>query len=101
VLERGKIVALDTPAALIAEHSKQITVRFSAGLGDLSWLDAVVGVDQVVKRNGAVEVHGSGPVLAEIGAGLVSHGIRPPDLRADQPNLEDVFLAITGRRSDE
>ena len=55
----------------------------------------------MVRRNGSVEVRGTGPVLAEIGAALVSHGIRPPDLRADQPNLEDVFLAITGRRSDE
>lgn len=101
VFERGKIVALDTPGALIAEHCKQITVRFSADLDDLSWLAAVAGVDKMVKRNGSVEVQGSGPVLAEVGAALVSHGIRPPDLRADQPNLEDVFLSVTGRRSDE
>jgi ABC-2 type transport system ATP-binding protein len=101
VFERGKIVALDAPGALIAEHCKQITVRFSAGLDDFRWLAAVPGVDKMEKRNGSVAVQGSGPVLAEIGAALVSHGIRPPDLRADQPNLEDVFLSITGRRSDE
>jgi ABC-2 type transport system ATP-binding protein len=101
VFESGKIVALGTPGALIAEHSKQITVRFCAGADDLGWLAAVAGVDQMVRRNGSVEVRGKGPVLAEIGAALVSHGIRPPDLRADQPNLEDVFLSITGRRSDE
>jgi ABC-2 type transport system ATP-binding protein len=101
VFERGKIAALDTPGALIAKHTKQITIRFSAGPGDLSWLSATPGVGQMVKRNGTVEVRGSGPVLAEVGAALVGHGIRPPDLRADQPNLEDVFLSITGRRSDE
>jgi ABC-2 type transport system ATP-binding protein len=101
VLERGKIVALDTPGALIAEHARQITVRFSANAGDLGWLATVTGVDQLRQRNGSVEIRGTGAVLAEVGAALVGHGIRPPDLRADRPNLEDVFLSITGRRSDE
>jgi ABC-2 type transport system ATP-binding protein len=101
VLERGAVVALDDPGALIAKHARDITVRFSANLSDLSWLRAVAGVDQVTHRNGSVELRGTGPVLAEVGAALVSHGIRPADLRADQPNLEDVFLSMTGRRSDE
>jgi ABC-2 type transport system ATP-binding protein len=101
VLECGKIVALDTPGALIAAHAGQMTVRFSADVGDLGWLAAVAGVDRVAQRNGSVEVRGTGPVLAEVGAALIGHGIRPADLRADQPNLEDVFLSITGRRSGE
>jgi ABC-2 type transport system ATP-binding protein len=101
VLESGKIVALGPPGALIAEHARQVTVRFSANTSDLGWLAAVAGVDQVAQRNGSVEVRGTGAVLAEVGAALVSHGIRPADLRADQPNLEDVFLSITGRRSRE
>jgi ABC-2 type transport system ATP-binding protein len=101
VLERGTIASLDTPGALIAKHARQITVRFSTEVPDLGWLASVAGVDQVRRHDGSVEVLGSGAVLAELGAALVGHGIRPPDLRAEQPNLEDVFLAITGRRSDE
>lgn len=101
VFEGGRIVALGTPGALIAGHSRQVTVRFSTAAADLGWLTAVTGVDQVVRRNGLVEVRGTGAVLAEVGAALVNHGIRPPDLRVDQFNLEDVFLSITGRRSDE
>ncbi len=101
VFEAGKIVALDTPGALIARHREQVTVRFTTDASDLNWLATVSGVDQMVRQNGAVEVRGTGPVLAEIGAALVGHGIRPLDLRADQPNLEDVFLSITGRRSEE
>lgn len=101
VVERGKLVALDTPGALIAEHTREITVRFSTNVSDLGWLAAVAGVGQVAHRNGAVELLGTGPVLAEVGAALITHGIRPADLRADQPNLEDVFLSITGRREAE
>lgn len=101
VMERGKIVALGAPGALIAAHTRLITVRFTANGPDLGWLATVAGVDQVTRRNGSVEVRGTGAVLAEVGAALVGHGIRPADLRADQPNLEDVFLSITGRRSDE
>ena len=55
----------------------------------------------MARRNGSVEVRGTGPVLAEVAAALIGHDIRPADLCVDQPNLEDVFLSITGRRSDE
>lgn len=101
VLERGKIVAAGSPGSLIAEHTQQVTVRFSTSSHDLGWLPGVTGVHQVAERNGSVEISGTGPVLAEVAAALVGHGIRPADLRADQANLEDVFLSITGRRSDE
>jgi len=50
VHERGTVVALGAPGALIAEHTGQVTVRFSAGAGDLGWLAAVAGVDQVARR---------------------------------------------------
>lgn len=99
VFESGKIVALDAPGVLIAANTQQVTVRFSAPGEDLSWLPAVPGVDRAVHRNGSIEISGSGPLLAEVGAALVTHGIRPLDLRADLPDLEEVFLALTGRRS--
>jgi ABC-2 type transport system ATP-binding protein len=101
VLERGTIVALGAPGALIAEHTRRVTVRFSAEAGDLGWLCRRGRGRPGGPADGAVEVQGTGPVLAEVAAALVGRGIRPADLRADQPNLEDVFLSITGRRSDE
>jgi ABC-2 type transport system ATP-binding protein len=100
-LERGTLAALDTPGALIAKHIRQVTVRFSTDARELGWLAAVAGVHQLRQQNGSVEIRGTGAVLAEVGAALVSHGIRPPDLRVDQPNLEEVFLSVTGRGSGE
>jgi hypothetical protein len=69
------------------------------GRHDLGWLAGVAGVRQVAQRDGSVEVRGTGPVLAEVGAALVGHGLHPADLRVDQLNLEDVFLSITGAQA--
>lgn len=102
VFEHGKIIALDPPGELIARHVQHITVRFSAPASqDLTWLRAVPGVETVGHTSASVAVSGRGPLLAEVGAALVNRGIRPLDLRADLPDLEEVFLALTGRRSGE
>jgi ABC-2 type transport system ATP-binding protein len=101
VVDRGRVVALDTPQGLIATHAKEIQVRFSTERADLSWLEEVPCVDWVARRDSRVEVKGSGPVLALVAAALVEHGITPPDLRAEQPTLEDVFLRLTGRTMRE
>ena len=96
VMDQGRIVALDTPQGLIAEHAERIRVIFSTDHPDLSWLEGVAHVRRVTKRGPRVEVEGSGPVLALVASALVDHGITPPDLRVEQPTLEDVFLSLTG-----
>lgn len=100
VFERGTIVALDTPGALIARHVREITVRFTAGGANVEWLGAVDGVHRVVRRNGTVEVHGEPGSLIDVASALAQHGLHPNDLRADTVNLEDVFLSITGARNE-
>ena len=96
IVDKGRIVALGTPQGLIAEHADGIRVIFSTDHPDLSWLESVQHVKRVARRGPRVEVDGSGPVLALVAAALVDHGITPPDLRVEQPTLEDVFLALTG-----
>lgn len=44
---------------------------------------------------------GTGPVLVDVAAALVSHGIRPDDVRVEQPTLENVFLKVTGHGLEE
>ena len=96
VVDRGKIVASDTPHGLIAEHASEVRVIFTTDRPDLSWLDNIPDVRKVIRRGPRVEVEGSGPVLALVAAALVEHGITPSDLRVEQPSLEDVFLKLTG-----
>jgi ABC-2 type transport system ATP-binding protein len=97
VVDRGRLIALGSPQELIARSGLPLTVRFSGDHQDLSWLDEVDHVEKVIRRGEAVEVRGTGPVLAVVASELVSHGLVPDDLRAQQPDLEDVFLQLTGQ----
>lgn len=101
VVDGGRIVALDSPQGLIAEHAGQIRIIFSTDDRDLSWIESVPHVNSLRRRGPRVEVEGSGPVLVHVAAALASHDIIPGDLRVEQPTLEDAFLAITGRRTGE
>ena len=97
VVDDGRVIALDTPQGLIDGLGLQSVVRFTAAEPDLDWLERLEVVDAVVRRGDAVEVRGSGPVLALVAAELVGHGVVPLDLRVDRPTVEDAFLALTGR----
>jgi ABC-2 type transport system ATP-binding protein len=101
IVDRGKIVASDTPQGLIARYTSEVYVIFTTNRPDLAWLEQVPGVIGVTKRGPRVEVTGIGPVLALTAAALVQHGIVPADLRVEQPSLEDVFLKLTGHAAGE
>jgi ABC-2 type transport system ATP-binding protein len=97
IVDRGRVVALEAPQALIAGLDLPVRVRFSTVVPDLSWLQRIPVVQRVDRRGDQTEVTGTGPVLALVAAALVEHGIVPADLRAERPTLEDAFLALTGR----
>jgi ABC-2 type transport system ATP-binding protein len=101
VMEAGRIVTVGTPSGLIAKHTREVTVRFDTGGQDVSWLAAVPTVAAVSEHGGQATVTGCGPVLVDVAAALAGHGLRPADLRVNQPSLEDVFLQITGHALEE
>ncbi len=101
IVDKGKIVASDSPQGLIASHATALRVIFSTEKTDIAWLEKVSGVKKVSRHGNRVEVEGSGPLLALVAAALVEHGIVPPDLRVEQPTLEDVFLKVTGHTAGE
>jgi ABC-2 type transport system ATP-binding protein len=98
IIDSGKVVALDTPRALIDSLKSGSAVRFSKVNGfDAQVLESVEGVSTVVQQNGHVVVSGTGPLLAHVAATLAQQGITPKDLSVQQPDLEDVFLTLTGK----
>jgi len=101
IIDAGRIVALDTPAALVRALGAEQRIAFSAdGMADevLGALRATPGVERVEWSGGRVVVYGqSDRLLAPILDVLQDAHLSFHDLQTEQPNLEDVFLAQTGR----
>jgi ABC-2 type transport system ATP-binding protein len=96
VVDRGMVVAVNTPQGLIDMLGLPSVVRFTTSELDLGWLEKLDVVESLVRHGEAVEIRGAGPVLALVASELVSHEIIPMDLRVDRPTVEDAFLALTG-----
>jgi len=103
IMDQGRIVALDTPENLIDSLGVENRVVFSVnGHFDEEPLRAVPSVTRVELVGERVVVYGQGErFVGRVVNGLESAGIRFRNLRTEQPTLEDVFLALTGRRMRE
>jgi ABC-2 type transport system ATP-binding protein len=55
------------------------------------------GVERVDRDGDQVIVTGDGPLLATVAAALADKAVAVADLRSEEANLEDAFLALTGR----
>jgi ABC-2 type transport system ATP-binding protein len=98
VIDHGRVIALDTPDDLIASLNRETKVLFSVPNGfQAALLENASGVSAVNQYGRQITVSGTGPLLANVAAALAQHNIAPADLRVQQANLEDVFLALTGR----
>jgi ABC-2 type transport system ATP-binding protein len=101
IIDQGKILALGTPRELIERMGNLSTVRASLYLPaeKLQQLQTAEFVHAVSGDDGLLTVQTSDPqrvlaLLEEIGQEL---GSRPQNVSIRQPNLEDVFLSLTGR----
>ena len=102
LVDSGRIVALDTPAALAESIHAGMTMRFLVPeTFDPALLSALPDVTSVVRRGDAVTVTGNGNVLAAVATVLARHEIEPRQLRVEQATLEDAFLALTGRHGNK
>ena len=106
ILDHGQIVALDTPAALIRSLGEEERVVFTLeGTLPEGFEQALSGEVQIEIQEGMVTIHGKNgrkvPLVSEVVSLLSIKGIPFRDLRTEQPNLEDVFLSLTGRAMRE
>jgi len=101
IMDHGKIVALDTPENLIRSLGAENRVVFISEEmteGALAALRALAGVTRVEQSGERVVVYGRGGRLVSAVVDALEAAGRPfRDLRTEQPNLEDVFLSLTGR----
>lgn len=98
VVDRGELVALDSPRALIQSLEAESSLSFGAENGfDPASLRHLPGVSEAFRERDRVVVRGGNSLLAPVAVELDSRGVAPRDLRMEQATLEDVFLALTGR----
>lgn len=95
VLDRGRVVAEGSPASIVESLGGRTLVQFTDAELDVVPLSKLPGVTHVQRDGPAVQVHGTGPVLAHVGAYLVAAGRPAEDLSSHRPTLEDQFVALT------
>lgn len=99
IIDQGRVIALDRPAALVEQLEGEIRVSFdSAEPVDLQALSAQTQADEVVQDGLRITVSGArGGLVAAVVNWLDAKHVPFRNLRTEQPDLEDVFLHLTGR----
>jgi ABC-2 type transport system ATP-binding protein len=102
IVDHGRIIASGTPAALVSSLGAEHVIEFGVGGAEVpdDVLRGLPSVEQV-SRDGASftltvrEVHRAVPALL---SALNGRGLEPTHLTTHHATLEDVFMALTGRR---
>jgi ABC-2 type transport system ATP-binding protein len=104
LLERGKVIAADTPTGLIERAGSPGRLRFRplapVGEGLLAELADLPGVREVNHGSREVEITGAGDFAVAVTGTLARSGVLAADLRIDRQSLDDAYLALTGRPFD-
>jgi ABC-2 type transport system ATP-binding protein len=112
IMDHGKLLALDAPAALLRSLAGEATLELAADKpADGALTDALAalpGVERVEQLQGSAEdgdafrvrlyLAGDAALLvAPAAAALAEQGLALNDVRLGTPTLEDVFINLTGR----
>ena len=103
IMDHGKILALDTPAALKQSVGADtvVTVKTTGDAGQLAELLTrdVEGVTRTRKVDGGVELHmqGNDRLVPRIVLSAERGGFDLVDLSISEPSLETVFINLTGK----
>ena len=103
IIDRGKLLALDTPTGLKARAPGatfiQITLDGDA-LQALPAAAAVSGVTKAATKGSEISMYAerAGETLPAILRALEQSGRAPVDIRLTPPSLETLFVSLTGRK---
>ena len=103
IVDHGKVIALDTPRALIAslgaEHVVGFTVEQDSPAPDLNELRSLDAVTNARVNDGSYEL--TSKELRRTLPSVLGHaerkGVKIAELRTHSATLEDVFVSLTGR----
>jgi ABC-2 type transport system ATP-binding protein len=98
IIEHGRIIDIDTPQSLVNRHCPERTVVLSTDeTSAAERFRTIPRVDEVTFRDSQFTIRGRGDdLVTEVIQCLSENRIRVTDFRTVLPNLEDVFLKLTG-----
>jgi ABC-2 type transport system ATP-binding protein len=98
IIERGRIIDIGTPQRLVDRHCPERTVVLATD--DLTAEErfrAIRRIESVVRSDMQFTIRGQGEdLVTEVIHCLSENRMRVTDFRMIVPNLEDVFLKLTG-----
>jgi ABC-2 type transport system ATP-binding protein len=96
LIDAGRVVAMDTPAALTERVQQEQRIRFRPSVPlDDALLTSLPDVTGVIHRGDDVVVTGNGNALNAVTSVFARHQIVAQRLRVEQASLEDAFIALT------
>jgi len=100
IMDKGKIIALDTPGNLIKEISTETRLRFSVAESlELDLSDNIKSISKHEKSGSRITLYGNDKrMVKDVVNFLVNRNIDFYDLQTEQSTLEDVFLSLTGKQ---
>ncbi|MCL0061237.1 ABC transporter ATP-binding protein [Thermodesulfovibrionales bacterium] len=98
VIDKGRIIAMDTPVNLIVSLNMDFQIVFSTnGLSTINEIEEIDGIDKVEKNGAKTVIHCKNNIISDVISFLTRNDIQFYDLSIRRPNLEDLFLSLTGR----
>ncbi|HXW17063.1 MAG TPA: ABC transporter ATP-binding protein [Candidatus Acidoferrales bacterium] len=98
IIEHGRVIDIDTPERLVARHCPERSVILATGDPTAEeYFRRIPRVESVECKDSRFTIRGRGDdLVTEVIRCLSENRIRVTDFRTVLPNLEDVFLKLTG-----
>ena len=98
IIEKGRVIDIGTPAGLVRKYCpEQAVVLVTNDPSARERFAGIAGVDTVDVQDTRYTIRGRGEELVtNVIQCLSEHRIKVTEFRTESPNLEDVFLKLTG-----
>jgi ABC-2 type transport system ATP-binding protein len=98
IMDHGRIIDIDQPQRLVDKYCPERSVILATADADAATsLAQIPGVASVTPHDGRYTIRGEGDrLITDVIRCLSDNHITVTDFRTETPNLEDVFLRITG-----
>ena len=98
IVERGRVIDIGTPAGLVRKHCQNEAVVLETTDASASHrFESIPGLESVTWQNNQCTIRGrGGDLVTHVIQCLAEHRIQVTNFKTELPNLEDVFLTLTG-----